>query len=194
MKIYFLLTCLALGMMCYGQDSTRSLFIKQVGWSVEIPAGFSFMDSSHNAEIQRNGKKLLEDANKIEADISTLVTLFTALRGKELFSSTIEPYNTGSNGSYINNVRKVSEFIYKTFEVRIPKATLDSSSSVIAIDGMNFNKFTVEVSIDERILFTTVLLARLHNGFDWGISYLYVTDNSRREIEAAIEKSKILKK
>jgi hypothetical protein len=59
---------------------------------------------------------------------------------------------------------------------------------------MNFNKFTVEVSIDERILFTTVLLARLHNGFDWGISYLYVTDNSRREIEAAIEKSKILKK
>jgi hypothetical protein len=74
----------------------------------------------------------------------------------------------------------------------MPDAKLDSSSTKITIDGLEFDKFSVLIKVKDLTL-TVVLIGKLYKGYDFGISYLYMDEQTRDQIEASIRNSKFRK-
>ena len=74
----------------------------------------------------------------------------------------------------------------------MPNAKLDTSSRKINIDGLEFDKFNISIKIDELPL-TVVMIFKLYKGYDFGISYLYMDEETQKQIEASISSSKFRK-
>ena len=83
--------------------------------------------------------------------------------------------------------------MFKTFSEKIPRAKIDTLTSLTLIDGLQFEMITMKISLNERVLLTMRLMYKLYKGYDFGISYLYVNDWAKTAIEEVIYKSKFEK-
>jgi hypothetical protein len=171
----------------FSQD--RKLSFKEIGWTITIPKSFKLTDSAEIAARNSKGLKAMEDATDIKGDLSTLVTLFAASKDHNILSSTIEPLGTITETQYAAQLKLVKEVVYKTFAKKATAAKIDSFSSIMTIDGLTFNKFRVTVSMKGKPTFNFIMLAKNYKDYDFGITYLYMDEKTKKEIEAALNES-----
>ena len=190
------LTCLlllTLTTQALAQDSTKRYTFNEVGWTITIPADFKEMDSVQNRRSMEKGIKVLEESADVIADISEVKTLFTATKNTfQYFTATLTPFDPPKDGDYKQATKELKEITYYTFKDQMPDAKLDSSSTKITIDGLEFDKFSVLIKVKDLTL-TVVLIGKLYKGYDFGISYLYMDEQTRDQIEASIRNSKFRK-
>lgn len=180
--------------LSFAQQIDRKYTFKEVGWSFALPANFKAIDSFDNAQRMERGKEAIEQANDMKADVSQTRTLISATKDTyNYFSSTITPFDPKKDGDYKAANRSVRDMIYKTFVERMPDAILDSSTTTMTIDGLTFDKFRVTVSMKEKVLFNMFLLTKLYKGYDFGISYLYLDEETKEQIDAMLKGSKFTK-
>ena len=179
----------------YSQDSSKTYYFKDINWELTISSDFKPNDSLRNVEMQNEGAQLMKKSGKIDVgDLSGLKTLVSAFKGQhEYFNSTIRNYDEAAEGDYDSAGRFVNDALYNTFLKQIPDAAIDTLSTHINIDGLEFNKFELSLKIQNQQLFTMVILSKLYKGFDFGITYLYMNNSTKREIEVMLQDSKFRK-
>jgi hypothetical protein len=193
-KIFILPVILFLGYTCTAQQQQKIYSFKQIGWTVELPADFLVIDSAENTARMERGAKAMEDANDIKADISETITLIGATKNKyNYFNAAIEPFDSKGNISWKTSNQQLKELLYKTFAEKMKDAKIDSASNNEVIDGLSFDKFRITVTIDDKVLFNSFLLSKLYKGYDFGISYLYLDERTKDQIESMLRNSKFSK-
>lgn len=193
MRIITLLLLLTLSIPALAQDSTRRYTFKEIGWTITLPEEFTELDAAANNKNIERGKKAFEESNDLVADVSELKTLFSATKNTHQYiSATLTPFDPKKDGDYLKVNKEVRDITYHTFRVQTPDAELDSFSKKITIDGLEFEKFSINIKIKELNL-TLVLISKLYKGYDFGISYLYLDEKTKEQIEASINGSKFRK-
>lgn len=188
MKIsLLLLTCL---LFKFSTAQDRVYTFKEVGWTISLPSDYRVLDSAEIAAKSEKGKKAIEDANDVKTDISDTKTLISATKNRfNIFNSTITPYDPDTDGDFEAVSQGIKEAIYKTLKESM-EADFDTVSSVATIDGLDFDKFLITVNIKGKALLHMALLTKLYKGYDFGITYLYMDDSIRDEIESMLSNSK----
>ena len=186
-----LLTCFAFIVInVYCQDTGKPYYFKQVGWRIHLPYAFKILDSTAEAAVNEKGKKVIESTLDTEVDVSSTITLFSAtLNVYNYLNATITPYNPSVDGDWNESSALMKNTVMEAFAQNMQDVKLDSSSSKVTIDGLSFDKFEVTAQIDGKVIFTTVILSKLYNGYDFGISYLYMDDKTKKMIQETLGSS-----
>lgn len=175
------------------QDSITKYYFKKIGWTIELPGTFKLLDSVQNAASFKRGEKAMEKTLEMDIDVSETKTLISAKKKMNYFNATLTPFNPLKDGSYAEANKLVKEVVFNTMKNSSPKAKIDSVSSKITIDGLNFEKFSVTIELTPAFTMTMIILSKLYNGFDFGITYVYNDAKTREEIEQMLRNSKFSK-
>lgn len=193
-RIIFVLISAFACTFCNAQQQNRKFTFKEVGWTITLPAGYEVMDSSTNAAFISKGKKAVEESNDMELDISQMRTLISASKSQfNYFDATITSYDAQEDGNYEELNQGINDVLFKTFEDKMPNQKIDSSTTTTTIDGLIFDKFQIKIPLGEGMIMNMILLSRLRNGFDFGISYLYLDETTKQEIEHMLSTSEFEK-
>ncbi len=193
-KIFILPIVFSFCSICNAQQNQRIYAFKQIGWTIELPADFLVIDTVENTARMERGVKAMEEANNIKADITETITLIGATKDKyNYFNATIEPFNSKGNTSWQTSNQQLKELLYNTFAEKMKDAIIDTASSKVIIDGISFDKFRVTVTINDKVLFNSLLLSKYYKGYDLGISYLYLDERTKEQIELMLQNSKFSK-
>ena len=177
------------------QETERKLYFKEVDWAITLPENFEKIDSLDNLKRMQRGAAVIEEANNVNADISSTVTLVSATKNKfNYFNATITPFDQKKDGSWKEANQGLKDMIYKGLVGSMKNAKLDSTSSIAFIDGIQFDKFHIAVVLNNDLRFNMYLLSRLYRGYDFGISYLSLDDKTLKDVESTLNKSKFYNK
>jgi hypothetical protein len=185
--IYFFLLCAA--RPCAAQDSTSVFYLKEVRMHVKVPKDFVTVDSAEDVKNMKQGKQLIEESNNIIADISDTKILLSAKKGPyNYLNITATPYpDDEAKWKEENNV--VKNMLFNTFQEKIPSAVLDSSSTAVVIDGVPFDRFRLTVKINENATLKMFLFSNLYNGYDLGITYMFMNPAIGIQLQAMVMES-----
>ncbi|MDB5200671.1 MAG: hypothetical protein JWQ27_80 [Ferruginibacter sp.] len=178
----------------FAQSPGRLYNFEEIGWTINLPYEFKMIDSVENERKMNRGKKHIEDANGIIAEISDTKTLISATKNTyNYFNATLTPFNPATDGDFRKVEKTVRDLMYKTIVQRMPDATIDSSTTTILLDGLAFAKFGITVSIKDKFTIHMLLLTKLYRGYDFGISYLYLDEETKSQIEGMLSRSQFAK-
>jgi hypothetical protein len=176
------------------QDTARNYFFNEIGWSVSLPPGFKVLDATEDKKNNERGLKAMEESNGITADLSKMKTLISASKDPQnYFNATIRTYDVLKEGPYDSTTGVLDNMVYKTISDKIPTAKLDSVTTIVLIDGISFNKFQLIISLRANFTMHMFILSKYYKGYDFGITYLYIDETTRGEIESMLNKSKFIK-
>jgi hypothetical protein len=191
-KILLSIALLLLTNSTYAQNS-QEYFFDNIGWAITLPEDFAlydFIDESRNMQ-QSSG---LDDEYDASADIFASQTMLLAIKDRfNYFNITIIPFDQEEDGSWEVSMESGKHQAYKNMAKLISKDRLDTASSVEYIDGIAFSKFHIAVRIDENLRLDMFLLSRLHNGYDFCVTYLNMNEESRKQIEMMLHSSRFIK-
>jgi hypothetical protein len=166
---------------------------KDIGWSIEIPKGWSVISKDYLEKCDQKGKDALQKVYKSDIDFKGLKHLISFKKDKfNCFSSTSEPFKEDHVGEYEENNKLLNELLYKTFCDQEIKT--DTSSGKEIIQGLEFNTFHVTFnSPDSKFVLNQIYYSKLINGFDFGVNINYTNEEDRKTMVDAWEKSKFNK-
>jgi len=165
--------------------------LSDIALKLEIPASFKVLNAEQADDLNKKGLKILEDVNHKPIDASQTKTLITAGKNElNYFTVTIIPYDLHTGGSFMENVRQVDNLLYTTLRNKIPDATIDTVKSKKNIGGLEFKEFHMIVQIKGKITMHLFLLSRYYQGYHMGISYSYIDDITRKQMESILESCK----
>jgi hypothetical protein len=173
----------------FGQaDST--LYFKEFGWTVKLPADLKIIDAKITAEQQRKGIKLMESTIDKKIDSTDNVLLISAGRDKvNFFAANYSNSKEITEKNYDSTDKAVKEIFYRALRSNIP-GNMDTASSIIVVDGIQFNKFHVNISINDKTKISTGLITSLLRNYYWSLTYVYTDSGVGREIEKMFMESK----
>jgi hypothetical protein len=190
-KILLSITLLLLTNSTYSQNRQEYLF-DNIGWTITLPEDFAlydFIDESRNMQ-QSSG---MDDEYDAFADVFASQTMLLAIKDRfNYFNITIIPFDQ-EDGSWEVSMESGKQQAYKNMAKLISKDRLDTASSVEYIDGIAFSKFHIAVRVDENLRLDMFLLSRLHNGYDFCVTYLNINEESRKQIEMMLHSSRFIK-
>jgi hypothetical protein len=172
-----------------GHHDSRQYTLKEVGWTITLPPDFKVADSAKTADQMQQGKKAIEESTNTKVDMSTTKTLINATKGHNTFNVTITGFDPKTDGDFAATNQITKNMVYQTFANQMPDAKVDSNSSSTTIGGLDFDQFHVNVKVKGQTIFNMYVLTKLYKGYDFGITYLYVDEASKREIEGILDNS-----
>jgi hypothetical protein len=175
------------------QSPPVKLFLKEIGWTVTLPPCFNMLDSAEITSTQDRGKAMLEKANDVELNMSGLKTLASAKKGFNYFDATINSFDPEEDGNYEEAIGEAAVATYRSMAENLPDATIDSVTTSQVIDGLRFEKFEMTIKISPQVTMTMIVLSKYYKGFDFGISYLYLDEGTRKDFEEMFDKSRFAK-
>lgn len=167
---------------------------KEIGWTIEIPKGWTVVDKEKTKETNEKGLKALEETIDGEIDFSGLKNLISLQKDQfNIFQSTLEPFELEYEGEWEENNAALKEIIYTTYLNQGMKS--DSSATTIEkIDGLEFQKYSFTIySPKGEVILKQIMFSRLINGFDFGVNINYNNDKDRDELLKVFRKSKFKK-
>lgn len=167
---------------------------KEIGWTIEIPKGWTVVDKEKTKETNEKGLKALEETIDGEIDFSGLKNLISLQKDQfNIFQSTSEPFELEYEGEWEENNAALKEIIYTTYLNQGMKS--DSSATTIEkIDGLEFQKYSFTIySPKGEVILKQIMFSRLINGFDFGVNINYNNDKDRDELLKVFRKSKFKK-
>jgi len=194
MRILIIMSFVFISGASFGQPTGKPFFFSEVGWSLVIPADFIIMNSHDDSLKNEQGRKLIEKSTDVIADYSETKTLVSASRDQfNYFNATVTPFDRITDGDYETANQEVKDILVKTFQDQMPGGKIDTFHTSVIIDGIEFDKFHLTVSLNEKLLVSMVLLSKLYKGYDFGISYVYMNQQAKEDIELMLEKSRFVK-
>ena len=178
----------------WSQDTGKRYFFEEIGWTITLPSNFKPLDSIENAKTNERGLKAIQESNGLTVDMTQLKTLIAAHKDAyNYFNSTIRPFNSKVEGTYDSASKVVKDMMYKTFLDNMPSAKIDSVTTNETIDGVLFDKFHVTITLTGNFIMNMILLSKYYKGYDFGISYLYLDEKTKEQIELMLKNSKFKK-
>ena len=194
MKIFFLLIVVCFQQNLQAQDKGTPYYFKEINWRVTLPESFVIIDALATEKLKEKGVALMEKANDLEVGaLDDLKDLISAKKDDfNYINATIRPYDAEEEGEFPLSTQMVKDAVYNSL-LTFPNVKLDSISSTIKLDNLTFEKFTVQVSINNQKYLTMVVLSKFYKGYDFGITYTYLDEKSKMEIENMLATSSFSK-
>lgn len=167
---------------------------KEIGWTIEIPKGWTIIDKEKTEETAKKGLKAIEETIDEKVDYSEVKNLISFRKNKfNIFQSTSEPFEVEHEEEWEENNDALKKIIYSTYENQGIK--VDSSATTIEkIDGLDFQTYNFTIySRKGEIILKQMMLSRLINGFDFGVNLNYNNDKDRDELLKVFRNSKFIK-
>jgi len=169
-------------------------FFSEVGLTLYIPPEFKVLDAEKNDALNKKGQKLMEESNHVSLDASQLKTLIAASKTNlDYFNVTIRPYDVKTEGSYLKASKEVNNMLYHTFHEKLPNAKIDTITNKKNIGGLEFTEFHMKIPVNEKMTLNMFALAKYYKGYDFGITYMYVDDVTKNQIQSIIQSCKFTK-
>lgn len=169
----------------------KTYISKEIGWTMEIPDGWTIVDNEITEERNNKGKKALEKSVDQKIDYTGLKNLLSLQKDQfNVFQSTSEPFKLDYEGQWEETNAAVKSIIYATYVDQGIKA--DSSATTIEkIDGLDFHKYTFTIYNPQgEIVLKQIMYGRLINGFDFGANINYNDNKAKNELLNVFKKSK----
>src|SRR5690606_2412917 len=163
---------------CKGQSNstikTREVGYPQVGWKIDIPSDFTILDSAQINDNNSRGATAVENTFNDKLDLSEMQTLVSLKKGEtNTLTATITPFDPDVDGDWEEEDLKVKSNIVETLESQAPGTSVDTSSHVKKIGGLEFRKFRVIATLPNKMVINMAIYSRLHMGYDFGITVTY---------------------
>ena len=167
---------------------------EEIGWTIEIPKGWTVIDKEKTKETNEKGLKALEETMGGEIDYSGLKSLISLQKDQfNIFQSTSEPFKLEYEGEWEENNSALKEILYTTYLNQGMK-TDSSATTIEKIDGLEFHKYSFTIySPKGEVILKQIMFSRLINGFDFGVNINYNNDKDRDELLKVFKNSKFKK-
>ena len=180
---------------CKGQSNstikTREVGYPQVGWKIDIPSDFTILDSAQINANNSRGATAVENTFNDKLDLSEMQTLVSLKKGEtNTLTATITPFDPDVDGDWEEEDLKVKSIIVETLESQAPGTSVDTSSHVEKIGGLEFRKFRVIATLPNKMVINMAIYSRLHMGYDFGITVTYSDEGIGKELAAILASSK----
>lgn len=195
MKYWFIaISCLLFYSSSLGQTDSTVYYFEEVGMFIKVPPKFEIVNAAEDDKLKQKGVKVLEDANNVEVDASSTINLLSIRQGQfNYLNITATPYKQASKNSWENDNAGVKQMVYKSFVDKAGSKNIDTTSSIVEIDGLRMDKFLMTVRITSSMTMRFILLAKYYKGYDFGICYVFIDDTIGQEIQQVIESSSFKK-
>jgi hypothetical protein len=180
---------------CKGQAKTapKEIFNKEFNWRMEIPQGFESVDAAQWMKMQNRGADAIEKTYNAKVE-NNAKTIFVFRSDQfNYFESNYQPFDTASDGNYLESFRAVNNLLFGTFEAQIPNAKLDSASSQEFIDGKLFQTFRVTITIPNKIRMEYLMYSRLFGTKEFTVNIMTVDKEKQKVLLNAWRNSKFAK-
>lgn len=178
-----------------GKVEGRVYTSEEIGWTIEIPDGWSIVEKEQARQTTEKGLKALEETVEGDIDYSGLKNLIAFEKNKfNIFQSTSEPFELEYEGEWEVNNKALKEIIYETYEDR--GMNPDSTATTIEkIDALDFQTYAFTIrSPQGEVILKQLMFSRLINGYDFGVNLNYNNDEDRDELLKAFRNSKFSKR
>lgn len=175
---------------------TKNIYTSEdIGWTIEIPDGWTIVEMDKSKEYNNKGLKAMEEVVDGEIDISGLKNLISFQKYKfNVFQSTSEPFKVEYEGEWEAKNAELKKIIHSAYTNQGIKVD-SSASSTINIDGLDFHycSFTLYGPKGDTILKQS-MYSRLINGLDFGVNINYNNEKDKNEMLTVWKNSKFIKK
>lgn len=205
LSFWFLLVGLSIFIDSCGQDGSnknvdegkveKNIYTSdEIGWTIEIPKGWTETEREETQAMTEKGLKAMEDVVDGEIDYSRLKNLVGFQKNKfNIFQSTSEPFELEYEGEWEENNEALKDIIYAAYQSQ--GINVDSTETKIEkIDGLKFYSYSFTVYGPKgEIILKQTMFSRLINGFDFGVNINYNNESDRDEMLLAFRSSKFRK-
>lgn len=142
-------------------------------WTMNIPDGFEMESEEEWEKLQQKGTEVIEEAfdQEIEGSVKTIVVF--KHDESNYFDANYQPFDTALDGSYLKSCNDVNQVIFETFLAQMPDVQIDSSSTTVIIDNLEFQKFNIIVQLPNNSSLTTHMYSRLFEDTELAINIMY---------------------
>jgi hypothetical protein len=173
----------------------RNLYTSgEIGWTIEIPKGWTVVDKEEKQATNEKGKKAIKETIKEDFDFSGLKNLIGFQKNQfNIFQSTSEPFELEYEGEWEENNSELKKILFATYKNQGIKAD-SSATSIEKIDGLDFHTYSFTIySPKGVVILKQLLFSRLINGYDFGVNLNYNNDKDRDELLKVFRNSKFKK-
>jgi hypothetical protein len=197
----FLLTFLFASVIfqsCKGKVETktpaREFYSEEFNWRIEIPEGFDTVSAEQWGKMQNRGADAIEKTYGGELENKSKTIFVTRSDQFNYFESNYQPFDTLTDGNYLETCKAVNNMVYGTFEAQMPGAQLDSSSSSDTIDGLKFQTFKVNITLPNKKIMEILMYSRLFGKKELSVNITTMDPEKRKFLFRAWKHSTFGKK
>lgn len=173
-----------------GQITENTYYSKEIGWTMQIPKGWTVTQKSVSDERTQKGMEAIKESSGITYDASELKHLLNFQKNRfHVFQSTSEPFPLEYEGEWEDNNEGIKALLFETYASKGIK--VDTSSSTKRIDKLDFEVFHITMyGPNGDIILYQDMYSRYINGYDFGVNLNYINDKEKDEMMGAWLNSK----
>lgn len=195
MRILYLIALAALlstFFSCKSQQDAKKteIFIKEFNWTITKPVNFDTVSAEEQKRLEKKGTEAIENTYHEKIENAAKNILFLKNDQFNYFESNYQPFDSIESGNYIENFRSVNDLLYGAFEVQMPNAKLDSTSSTEIISGLTFQTFNVKISLPDNKIMDFWMYSRLFGSREFSVNIITADKEKQNVLLEAWRSSK----
>lgn len=156
----------------------RLIYNKDFNWKITIPENFDTLTPKEWAKIQGRGAEAIEKTYGQEIENNSKTIFVFRNSQYNYFESNWQLFDTTDN--YEETCQAVNNMVYGTFEAQMPGVSLDSSSAIETISGLEFRMFRVNIRLPDEKNLECRLYTRLFGNREFSVN-ITTLDKEKRE-------------
>lgn len=179
---------------CSGQTTPKKeIHNKDFNWTITIPENFENVSSEEWKKIRNKGADAIEKTYEGEV-INQTKTIFV-FKSDQLnyFESNYQPFDTATDGDYLESCKNVNDMLYETFKTQMPDIKIDTIRSVEKIDGLEFQTFKMKVEYPNKMILNVLMFSRLFEKREFSVNMMFVDQIKGEKMLDSWKKSKFTK-
>lgn len=170
-------------------SAPQTLYDKNFKWTITIPEDFTNVHPDDWKKMQNKGADALEKTFGEEV-VNQAQTIFVFRNADfNYLESNFQPFDTVVDGSYHTTRKMVNEVLFETFKTQMPKASVDSSSTIVKISGLDFYGFNIKLEFPNGVIMHSLLYSRLFDTREFSLNIMYVDEEQGKKMLNAWENS-----
>lgn len=172
----------------YAQNSTNPIHIvdKELGFKMDLPRGFTKMDSKEVGAALQMGKKQIDKIYDTDFNINGLEPNLFKKDDNNYFIINIKDF-PDSEEAYQKEVAKYNRLMYTTYQKSFPNAELTEFTETKKIGNVVFTKYSLKAVVSKALTMKVFNFNSLYKGKDVTLAAVYVDDEVGQEILKAVE-------
>jgi hypothetical protein len=180
---------------CKGQTQSakKEIYNKDFAWTITIPENFDTVSAEQWHKLQNKGQDAIEKTYDTKM-VNQAKTIFV-FRSDQLnyFESNYQPFDSTTEGGYLENFRGVNNLLYGTFQAQMPNTQLDSISSQEKISGLTFQTFKVAIKFPNNMVMDFWMYSRLFGNREFTVNIMTVDKQKQKLLLDAWKNSRFEK-
>ena len=175
-KICYLIICLTIIFQsCAGQASPKKeIYNKEFNWTITVPEIFDTVSAEQWAKMQDRGADAIEKT--FDERIDNRANTIFIFRSDQLnyFESNYQPFDTKTDGDYLESCKSVNEMLYQTFVSQMKGIKIDTTTSTEKIDNLEFQALKMKVTYPNNMVLYVHMFSRLFGKREFSVNIMYV--------------------